>query len=387
MYASTRRASLPLTRESLFDEVGASAGDSYAWLTDLEAVGDVLIESVNDTHFSAFSRFLAREELARTLHTRSIVEGYRLPKGPLAARQVIVIGGLPRTGTTLLQHLLALDETNSHIRHWEAMRPSVRMEELSGTNPLVKAETVRLCEERLRLFQRMAPAFAAIHPIDVDGPEECNVLLQQSLNSLQFLVMFRLPAYCEWLMNVDWREPYDLLADQIAMIEGNSERTLVLKSPGHVMAYPQLLRLFPNLVLIQIWRDPKIVLASWCSLVEAVRHVFSSEVDASALGSEWSRFWQLMVDRATNDLKRQRSPVEVVNVMFDDLVSDPLRTVEVIYERAGIQLEHQTRATMSKWIKAQRLPIHRYRTTDYGLAGTDGESLTRAYGDLTSSEP
>ena len=52
---------------------------------------------------------------------------------------------------------------------------------------------------QLRAFERLAPEFRALHPLDATSPQECSEITAHVFRSLRFDTNYRIPSYRQWL--------------------------------------------------------------------------------------------------------------------------------------------------------------------------------------------
>src|SRR5262249_48063822 len=102
----------------------------------------------------------------------------------------------------------------------------------------------------------------------------------------------------------------------------------------------------------------------------------SERVDLAALGRWWLDFWATEMDRALASRSRTE-PARFHDVAYEALVADPLGAVELLYDRAGLELSTAARWRMTRWIRRHhrgRVGSHRYSLADFGLdpAAVDG---------------
>src|SRR5579863_4398486 len=87
----------------------------------------------------------------------------------------VFLTGLPRSGTTALQYLFDRDPRFRLIRSWEGASPSPP----PGADPASVAR--RKAEEVARREKALLPeGLEAMHLMDLDGPEECHMFLEQA---------------------------------------------------------------------------------------------------------------------------------------------------------------------------------------------------------------
>jgi len=105
--------------------------------------------------------------------------------------QPIFITGLPRSGTTFLHRLMLTDSQNRAPLVWETIYPSPA----SGTREQRIARVAR----QLRAFDRLAPTFQALHPLEATSPQECSEITAHVFRSLRFDTTYHIPFYRDWL--------------------------------------------------------------------------------------------------------------------------------------------------------------------------------------------
>src|SRR5256885_16387284 len=148
------------------------------------------------TKRSLVSALVLQLRLHRLLAEHPEIE--RLPfDGPL------VVVGLFRTGTTLLQNLLAQHPDVRVPQLWELMHPVGR-----DGSAAERARLIRVTQSYLQARYRAAPAFRAIHYLDAELPEECHRLVGATFTSDIYSLRYRIPSYVDWLAGQDMRRPY-----------------------------------------------------------------------------------------------------------------------------------------------------------------------------------
>ena len=88
-------------------------------------------------------------------------------------KRPVFILGFPRTGTTLLQNLLALDDQRRALPFWEIMNPVPFHEDPVKD----KKARIRAANAKLRIAYWVLPEMAAVHEIRAETLEECWPLL------------------------------------------------------------------------------------------------------------------------------------------------------------------------------------------------------------------
>ena len=300
-------------------ETAAPVGSTPRWWLGL------LLQSLEaEAGLSAYGQYLARTDLLRS--ARAAAEEADRPRvrgavpGP-----VVVIGGLPRTGTTLL-HTIGSNAGGTWVpRTWEYDRPGL----IGTTDETVQRAAAAESTVRLEGFARLVPDFAAVHPMAADAPEECDALFVHRFESLRLLVQHDIATYRSAWLASDHRQCYSLLAASLHRLGagrdgGGPSPIPILKAPGHMHAYDTLRAFVPDAVVVQIHRPVATVLASWADLVQRARSAFSLRVAArDHLLEEWLDTFSLMVARGL--AARRARPDGWIAVSYRDLVADPDR--------------------------------------------------------------
>lgn len=163
-------------------------------------------------------RFFVRDALLRRLENRLLIEA-TIRNEPAIAQQSmerpIFILGLPRTGSTLLHRLLAVDPNNRVPQTWEMQRPVPPPE----SSTYLTDPRIALIEKDYALLNRLAPTFQAIHEIGAQLPEECIELFANSFASEWFSVGLELPEYAQWLYGTDLSSTYEYHRRQLQILQ------------------------------------------------------------------------------------------------------------------------------------------------------------------------
>src|SRR4029078_9548194 len=104
------------------------------------------------------------------------------------------IAGLPRSGTTFLHRLLALDTSNRVPRVWETIYPYPDLKP-----PGASDRRQQRVGRQLRMFSFLSPEFRRLHPVDADSPQECSEITSHIFASLRFDTTHKVPKYRNWL--------------------------------------------------------------------------------------------------------------------------------------------------------------------------------------------
>jgi hypothetical protein len=332
----------------------------------------VLLESyARDEELTELGRRVKRAELRGALVARLVSEAGFRRRDAAAIERPIFVTGLPRTGTTALHRLLAADPAHQGLEQWLCEMPQPRPpRETWPDNPVY--QRIQAGFDR---FYAAKPEFAGVHYIAAGTVEECWQLLRQSAMSVSYESLAHVPTYSAWLSEQDWTPAYRRHRRNLALIGANDpDKRWVLKNPSHLFALDALLAVYPDAIVVQTHRDMRTTLASSCSLSALATDGYSGRfVDATIgrdqldlLGRGADRF---MAARARHD------DAHFYDVAYDDLVHDPVGTVEAIYRHFGLPWTDEVSAAVSAADAAsrsgRRAPSHRYSLADFGITESE----------------
>ena len=357
--------------DSLLDSARRKTG-----LTDfgtdgyLRALG-VLVESINaEARLTATGRLIQRSRLSTALVNRLRIQELlrRHPEiDDIYLGGIVLIAGLHRTGTTLLQRLLSSHPEIRGITGPEVLHPIPDVDDVERGERTRDRHAV-LAE---RAFSYLAPQFKTIHPIDHDQPEEEVLLMDLTFMSQSAEATMHVPSYSRWLEGEDHTWTYEYFQRVLKVLCWQRPgRTWVLKTPQHMEHLDAFRTVFPDATIVQTHRDPRKTVASFCSLVAHARGLLSDCVDPLEIGDHWFRKTRRMVQRSTQT-RGDAGDRRFVDVSYYDLTGDPIAELRRICTRAGIAFDDAAEREAARCIEANpkdRFGRHTYRLRDFGLS-------------------
>jgi hypothetical protein len=365
-------AALPLTTAGLLGEARArTALHDFGSDAFLEPLSVLLPALETEAELTLLGRWITRRFLLRMLEVRLQLTAYvaadpGVRDEPIA--EPLFVTGAPRTGTTILHALLAVDPANRVPEGWELLRP------VPPPDPATFAEDPRiaLADRELRLPAIVVGGLDAIHVYGGRMPKECLSAMSFELRSEEFTARYHVPSYAEWLFACDMRPAYEMhkLVLQVLQRRTGAARW-VLKSPVHLHSLPVLLDVYPDAHIAVTHRDPLTVLASVSSLVATLRYAHSDQVDMTEIGRYHADLYQGDLDRlaladATGALPRDR----IHHSRYADFLTDGVAVVRALYDATGRSLDRVAAGRMEAHLAARpkdRLGSHDYRFADLGL--------------------
>lgn len=157
-----------------------------------------LLQSLREeAQLSTFGQVAARFDALRWLDNQLELDVAEQSDPAIARRSLvrpIFITGLPRSGSTFLHSMLALDPAVAVPRSWQLLYPYPTRRPLTGADNR-RARVAR----QFAFFHLLSPELAGMHPLEVDAPQECTEITAQVFQSLRFDTIYRILAYRDWL--------------------------------------------------------------------------------------------------------------------------------------------------------------------------------------------
>jgi hypothetical protein len=375
-------------QERLLSSARRSAGsEDFGPEPFLEPLG-VLLDSLRSAPVNDLGTMILRGTLLRSLIQRLRAEQWFAAHPEVLAEPIeapVVVVGMMRSGTTLLQRVLASDPRLACAYGWEVGEPAPR----DGWDPSAPDPRIVDAEAREDQTRMFAAELFAIHPTYVHEAEEEIVFLADAFLSHIPEASTNVPRYRAWIDGQDFAPAYRWLRRMLQLLQwqkrqrGESPRPFVLKTPAHLGYLDTLLAEFPDAHLVHTHRDPLDVIPSGASLNTTLWRTHGDDVDPHEVGRQWIERMGWSCDRAV--AARQRIPAaQVTDVVFTDAVADPVGTAGAILAAVGLDLPDRSVAAMEAWLdqdhKRETLPVHRYAATDFGL--TD-DQIRRRFADYT----
>jgi hypothetical protein len=283
----------------------------------------------------------------------------------------IVVIGQMRTGTTMLQRIIASDPRNHACMWWEVRFPAPHREtDWSRPDPRIP-----IAEAEVAAILEADPRQASIHPWDAQAPDEEIMLLEHTFMSHVPEAFVNIPSYRAWLNEQDWTPAYQYLRILLQSLQwqkrqrGNVRERWVLKTPNHLGYIDTLFEVFPVASAILTHRDPIDTVPSAASMNNAMWSLYSDEKEADQAGQQWMERLAWGTKRAM--AARERYPAErFVDIDFRDAMKDPIAEIERAYGVFGIEMTDAAREGMEQWRRdnpRDKRPKHEYSLAEYGL--------------------
>lgn len=337
---------------------------------------DQLCRSIErDVQPTLLGRILLHDVVGRALVNRLLwVRERRIAPertaGPMLPPLIVV--GVPRSGTTLLHRLLALDPAARALAMWEVQRPFPPPgRDLRRVQAKVGIDVLRWAAVDLDIK----------HFTSGDAIEECMLLLDTSLVSFTFWVYAPVYGYAAWWLAQDKIGPYRMYREILAWLQAQTPRArFTLKAPAHTGCLDALLAAIPDAMIVQTHRDPDVVVPSMNSLFSTIHSTMTGAADRRRLGEMNAAIVQQMLQDSARHRAAGRG--RIVDVGYPDLTRDPVAAIRRIYDHFGLRFtadfEARLRRALAEDHHGQR-GRHTYAAEDFGQTANELRARFEAY--------
>ena len=293
-------------------------------------------------------------------------------------RQPLFVLGPPRSGTTHLHHVLALDERNTTFRTWECLfglSVTGRML-LLGSVDWTGCSGARSAAQAPGLGVVCLAGMDDVHPFALDAPEEDFLTLLPVMQCFILIVAF---PRARWLWRTarldesgDRRQREALMGFYKACVQKHMyvfgrDRRFLSKNASFSGMAESLLRTFPDARILTTTRDPKKTVPSQLSSIQpGLAAVGFRRVPANSR-RDWWICWRFI----TCIWKDWRARIHEVVIIDNDALRDNLEGVVVAaFDRLGLDMSAQFSTALAEAGRRSRgfASGHEYTLEQYGLS-------------------
>jgi len=361
---------MPMAAEELIDAACARTGLSdfgaYGWQEGL----DVLVASLErDAALSPLGHDVLTDQLVGHLANRLEIEHWHR-EHPDVAEQAIAAPlfglGLPRTGSTALSFLMAMDPARRSLRTWEAGHPCPPPETATEhDDPRIAAS-----QAGIDVLHEVFPDFVGLLPSSATGPQECILLLALEFRSMVFAGMASVPSYDEWLFGIDMEPAYRYHRRVLQLLQWRCPPTSWwLKTPSHMHAIVELDRVYPDARFVMTHRDITKIIPSLAALMNALSSPLTDAPDPVALGRHNIEMWDIALRRLI-EFRDAGNDDRFFDIGFEEMQTDPMATIGRLYAWLGEELTPTAEQRMAAWWEDNSRERHGARQVnpdDYGI--------------------
>lgn len=318
-------------------------------------------------------RLLTRAELLRVLQTklrlqRAWNERPAILREPIAAPLFVL--GPPRSGTTIMLELLALDPSLRAPIAWEAVHPLSLLPDPAAD----VAHRMELAESEQEMWAEIAPEFITMHELRHDLPCECVHFTQVDFASPYWSMQYEAPSYLQWKLTTPGLDARFYAGHRRflqTLQHGGAPPQWLLKSPAHLSTLPALFAEYPDARVIHTHRDPTKFVGSVANLMCTLRFMRSDAVDVAQQGQVALGTFKYLLELGVQLRKAGALPEkQIVDSHYLDLMSDPVANLRRIYEQLALAWpnghDERIRTYLREKPKA-KFGAHTYKYEELGL--------------------
>ena len=319
----------------------------------------------HEANLHPVGNFITRQRIINLLAVRLRAEDLfkkhpEILEQPLYPVELII--GLQRTGTTMLQRLLASDPDTRALLSWEALNPApVNGDAKDGK------ERIKMAKTGEKALSIMSPGFFAIHPVEHQAPEEDVLLLDISFMSTTTEATMHVPTYASWLEQTDQSLSYEYMTRMMKLLQWQRPgKRWVLKTPHHLEFLDLVKKHFGDVQFIWTHRNVYESIPSFLSMVTYSRIIFSNAVNQRQVAEHWVKKNGYMLSKALAFHKANKDKFKFTNVQYQQLVKDPIQVLKRIYVDRGEVVSPELEKIFRE--ANQRNPKGKYGKHQYGLS-------------------
>jgi hypothetical protein len=262
----------------------------------------------------------------------------------------IFILGLPRSGTTILHTLMALDPTARYLRNFESVGPICPPEELipDSIDPRIQA-----CHESMEGIFAMAPVLRGINGINfmAQGTAECQNLMAHEFVHMGWSCGSSLFAHGNWVSECRMQPAYDWHRRLLQVLQWKlpNERW-ILKAPMHLFRLADLLEIYPDARIVFTHRNPVDAMISGISMVYHWTQFTTGQENLRAIADWYPGLWAKGLKRALNVMK-DVNPDHVHHISHSSLSASPIQVVAEINDTFGMRFSRGHEKRMRTWLR------------------------------------
>jgi hypothetical protein len=344
----------------------------------------------DEAQLHALGRVVTRAEVLKVLQVWLRLQREWAIRPALRAEPIdapLFVVGPPRTGTTILLELLALDPQLRAPIAWEALHP------LPYEGDAERRRELSECEQEF--WADVHPEFMTMHELASDLPCECVNFLAYDFAGPYYSMLYDTPTFTGWqLENLDTLgRVYRLHRRMLQTFQhvptsgvrspgtdDGAPRRWLLKSPGHLSTLAALFAEYPDARVIHTHRDPRRFIASLVSLLAVLRFMRSETDQRLALGPMMEMTYQLFLEQVIAQRGDGTVPDDqIVDTHFLELMSDPVALLHRVYDQLGYDWPEGHDRAITGYLAAKPKAKHGAHSYSFGDLGLDDDHVRATF--------
>lgn len=289
----------------------------------------------------------------------------------------VIITGLPRSGTTLLQRLVSEDPNtrSPYTFEMEATTPPMT----SDVNPLDDPR-IENSGAALSTMTRLAPGF--VEKLSESHRWSATEMEESFLYMLGHNGIFETGnatagrAYISEFFRIEDKRPvfrYERIFFTMLDAYRPAKSHWTLKAPNYAPYFPMLFEEYPDARVVVTHRNPIVTLPSVCRTMESICIPFDKDgsFDKHRFGEFQQKFIEKCLMVPFNYRKEHPEKEEqIFDCIYEELFSDPIAIVKKIYGKFNLEYNEEFEERMKVYLennKQGKYGRHKYSLEEYGF--------------------
>jgi hypothetical protein len=337
----------------------------------------------NNPHLSSIGRFLIRKIGLDTLKKRKRVLTYyysnkKFIEANGKVKAPVIITGLPRSGTTLLQRLMS-EDTNTrspYTYEMEAPTPPLKSGADPFQDPRIKKESGSALNTLILLAPGLVEKYAESHFWSALEKEESFIYMLAHNGIIEPNSSTAGRAYINSLVKIWNKRPifrYERLFFTMLDAYCPPQSHWILKAPNYAPCFPLIFEEYPDARVIVTHRTPLVTIPSICRQKESWCIVFDKDgsFDKHRFGQLELVNYKHYASAPLNYRKEHREKEkQIFDCVYKEFFSDPIMMVKKIYQKFDLEYTDKFEERMKVYLKNNqqgKYGRHKYSLEEYGF--------------------
>jgi hypothetical protein len=355
----------------------ADFGDD-AFLEPLHILTKSLEEEAN---LNLIGRIIARDEILSGLVSRLAIVDVLKRHPEILDQEIkapVFIGGAGRTGTTILQELLAEDPAHRTLLGWEVREPCPP----AGESTAAREERIDRADRAISIWHRVTPESESMHAVGGRLPAECPVIFSHEFRATYFTFSYNVPSYSQWFNAADKRPAYEYHKKFLKVLQWQQPaKRWILKTATHIADVETLLEVYPDACIINTHRDPLKIVASLAGFHGTMIWMRSDQIpDVRGTMQATSLGLASLLDHTLQLRLRGVLPDDIIfDLLYAELMKDPVAAIGRIYAHFGWSFTDEAQSRMRAYLESHKQGSRGRYVYSFDNAGLDPAEERRRF--------
>lgn len=350
------RGIVPLDPQELIETAMRDTGLSDFGDDDWREPFAMLCRSLEeDAQLTFWGRIKSRHEILLLLENRLRIEQTYKDYPEIEDEEIVnplMIIGQGRSGTSFLLNLLSASPENGNIATWEAIFPCPPPEAATYETD----ERIERGHKIADQWNRVVPEVMAMHEHSGYVPQEDVPLLAHSFRNIGWwMVIAPVHQYNAYMATVDLEPAYRYHKRILKLLQWkNPRKQWILKNSAALEELRDIIKVYPDVCIVWPHRDPTKSVASTVSILGTMLwgqtdkpfqgNLLDQYMDPKGAAARLDNVIGLI---EAGDISKER----VCNILYQDLVDDPVETAEKIHAYFGLPFSRESRGVLEDYMR------------------------------------